>query len=476
MSSSSRRVDECGVVLLALAVRLALTAWAWHRIPPVDDATFYQTFAERLAHGLGYTWRWPDGVVTYAAHYPVGYPAWLALWYRVFGTAPGVAMVLNAVFGTLGVWAVYRLVARAEARAQPRAYTNKTSYDRRGPALLIGVVAALHPTLVAYTPALMTEGVSSAALVLLCLLAVSVQEWRAWRWFGGLALGLGSGLLVLVRPQVLLLAPVLGALAAGSGWARWRWSMGVTALAVFTCLPWTLRNCARLDRCVFVSANGGWNLFIGSAPKATGAWVSLDELGVPVECREVFGEVEKDACFGRAGARNVRSLPFHFLSLIPAKLSQTFDFSFAPGHYLRAANPDAVSWNAMVALGIAEALVQRLVLLLALWAAGKVDGPKPRTRRFLAWFGAAWLFVRWAWVSHVLLVLAVSLLGRDVWRRPTLLFGAAVVAATALTHAIFFGAGRYGLVCVLPLLGMAGSACRDRPGALAFREHESAPG
>src|SRR5262249_7485196 len=57
---------------VALDVRLAVVAWAAARFPPAADATYYQRIAERISQGLGYTWLWPDGAVTYAAHYPVG--------------------------------------------------------------------------------------------------------------------------------------------------------------------------------------------------------------------------------------------------------------------------------------------------------------------------------------------------------------------------------------------------------------------
>ena len=85
------------VAAVGLAVRLAVVAWAAGTIPAAADGTYYDTFAARLAEGHGYTWLWPDGAVTYAAHYPVGYPAMVALGYAVFGAKPVVAMVLNAL-------------------------------------------------------------------------------------------------------------------------------------------------------------------------------------------------------------------------------------------------------------------------------------------------------------------------------------------------------------------------------------------
>jgi 4-amino-4-deoxy-L-arabinose transferase-like glycosyltransferase len=437
-SDRPRSVDELIVVAVAVLSRLALVVWAWGRFPPADDGTFYHVVADRISHGLGYTWLWPDGVVTYAAHYPVGYPALMAVAYALFGSRPESAMLFNAVIGVVGAIATRRLCRTVAPR---------------GPALAGGLLAALHPSLLFYTPALMTEGITAALIALLAALAVGARERRgAWPVLG---LGFLSGLLVLIRPQALLVAPVFGAISSRApGRPRLRRALGVTALAIFVCLPWTLRNCARLDRCAFVSANGGWNLFIGSAEKANGRWVSLEELGVPVECRNEFGEAGKDQCFGRAGLRNVMSRPGHFVGLIPAKLRATFDWSGAPGHYLSTSNPGAFPERSSLALGLAEGLVERVSLLFALLALGRGEGPYPRSRRAIAAV-AALVLLPMAWLSHVLLLLLVACFGAKIWERPVALAAGATVGATIATHAVFFGAGRYGLVCVLVLIPLA---------------------
>lgn len=450
--------DGLFIALFALALRLMVVGWAWGRFPPADDGHFYHVVADRIAHGLGYTWLWPDGAITYAAHYPVGYPGLMAAGYALFGSHAEVAMLENALLGTLGVFAAYRLAARVGSR---------------GPAILAGACAALHPSLLFYTPALMTEGVTAAAFATLGWLSIEARS--RGPWFRVL-LGLAAGLTVLIRPQALLLIPVFGAFASrGPGWARLRSALLVTALSLAACMPWTLRNCQRLERCAFVSANGGWNLFIGSADKATGAWVSIDELGVPPECRTVFGEADKDRCFGRAGLRNVLARPGHFLQLVPSKLAATFDWSGAPGHYLNASNSAAFDANSTRVLGVSELLVQRGLLLAGLLALGLAAGPRRRLRLSLAAvaivcllgpaLAARWWLVRSAWVAHLLLVAQAASLGRGLWLRPNFAFAAAVVGATALTHAVFFGAGRYGLVCVLLLVPLLAEAFQPRAAA-----------
>jgi 4-amino-4-deoxy-L-arabinose transferase-like glycosyltransferase len=452
-NAEARLVHGLWAAVLGLLVRCAVVVWAAPRFPPADDGSFYQVFAERLARGEGYTWLWPDGVVTHAAHYPVGYPGLLSLLYRVFGTSPAVAMAANAVIGALGVLAVHR-IARSVTHA--------------GPALFAGVVAALHPSLVGYTPALMTEGVTAALLAILGAAAVILAE-RPRPLAGLIGLGLGAGLLVLVRPQALLVVPVFGALALSrdSGRARAAGALGVTVLALLVCLPWTLRNCARMDRCVLVSANGGWNLFIGSAEGATGTFVPLEQLGVPEECRTVYGEADKDRCFGQAGLRNVIEHPGHYLSLIPSKLLNTFDWSGAPGHYLRASNPEAFSERQKLALGISEAVTERWVVLLAVVGLGRSAGPNRRLRIALAVFAVPLLFMQAAWIAHLLLVVSVGALGRTLWVRPDAALAGAAVLATALTHAVFFGAGRYGLVCVALLAALSAAMFAPKAGTRA---------
>ncbi|HLV64974.1 MAG TPA: glycosyltransferase family 39 protein [Polyangiaceae bacterium] len=436
------------LVVLALVVRLGAVLWAHGRFPPADDGHFYHVVAERIAAGLGYTWLWPDGAVTYAAHYPVGYPALIGAVYALFGSAPTLAMGVNAAFGALGVWGVHR-IARSVVPG--------------GPAFVAGLVVALHPSLVAYTPALMTEGVTAALLAILGAMAVSVGE-RTGRWVGPLRLGIGAlaGLAVLIRPQSLLLAPVFGAFSASGARARVRAALLVSVVAIGVCLPWTFRNCARMDRCVLVSANMGWNLFIGAAEGATGTWVSIDELGVPTACREVFGEADKDRCFGEAGLDAVLRHPLRYLGLVPAKLLATFDWSGAPGHYLHTSNPAAFGARAKLALGIAEAVVQRLVVLAALLALARAPGANARARRLLAALAIPLLFVRLAWLAHIVLVAQALLLGRALTRRPDAALAAAVVGTTLATHAVFFGAGRYGLVCVPVLVALAGAALVPR--------------
>jgi 4-amino-4-deoxy-L-arabinose transferase-like glycosyltransferase len=419
----------------ALLLRGLVVLWAKDRFPPADDGTFYHVVAQRIAQGAGYTWLWPDGTVSYAAHYPVGYPALLGVAYALFGARPVVAMVANALLGAFAVFAAQRAVACHGTRRQ---------------ALIAGLLMALHPGLVFYTPALMTEGVAAELLVVAAWLTLRVGSGRglAWRLT---ALGACLGVLTLIRPQLLVMAPIFGFFAVDSGQTRYPeralQAFLVSWLALAVCLPWTIRNCARMDRCVFVSANGGWNLLIGSAPGANGSWIPIEGATVPAPCRNVFGEAEKDRCFGHAGLSYIRGNLAGFLSLVPRKLSLSFDYFGAPGHYLHASNPSELDDKRKLELGVVETVWERVVLLLAISQAAWLGRTRRRLRLAIGGASAICAVLRAGWLGYLGFVVTVALSGKELLKRPLAAVSASLVLATAATHALFFGAGRYGFVC-----------------------------
>lgn len=438
-----RRLDAFAIAAVGLHARLAVVAWAHARFPAVEDGHYYDVLARRLAHGDGYTWLWPDGAVTYVAHYPVGYPGLVAAVYAVFGAGAWVAMTMNAVLGAAAVYGAHRLVdGPAVARWRP---------------LGAALVLALHPALVPYTAALMTEGATAALLVIAASLVATARPHGAEpdddaskrRLVHLAGAGLAVGIATLVRPQCLALAPVLGAFAV-SGQAAWRQRLGavvaVTAIAVACVVPWTVRNCERMNRCALVSVNGGWNLLIG-ATTTTGAWQPMP---VPAECASVWDEASKDACFERAAWRAIGQAPTPWMLRAPAKLAATFDYFGAAPWYLHASNADAFGDGAKMALGTFETAACRLLLLGALVACGTLEGACPRLRKALACVGAIAAITIHGWLGYLAIPVIVALMGwRAATRGPAVVpITAAVIAATAATHAVFFGAGRYGLVVV----------------------------
>jgi 4-amino-4-deoxy-L-arabinose transferase-like glycosyltransferase len=440
-SLAKRRWDAAGTAVVALVCRAAVVAWAYPRFPPAGDGQYYDILARRLARGEGYTWAWPDGAVTYAAHYPVGYPALLAAAYRVFGASSLAAMALHAVLGAAAAFAIHRVVdGPGVARWRP---------------IGAGLAVALHPALVAYTPAYMTEGVTGSLLVIAAALAAAARRAEsATPWIA--ATGAAMALATLVRPQSLALAPVLGLFAApfDARWAtRTARAAGVVVVALACVAPWTARNCVRMHRCALVSVNEGWNLLIG-ATTTTGGW---HEVPVPPECATVWDEAGKDVCFDHAARRVIAAAPGDWLARAPSKIAMTFEYIGAAPWYLHTSNAAAFDHRAEVALLALETIMSRLALLGALVACGRLDGRWPRLRKVIALAGAVAALSVYGWLGYVAVALAVALSGWRAVARAALVVpvGAAAIAMTVLIHAAFFGAGRYGLVVAPFVAGLA---------------------
>lgn len=458
----SRRAlcDAWAAFAVALVVRLAVVIWAHGRFPAAADGQYYDMFARRLASGLGYTKLWPDGVVTYVAHYPVGYPALLAAGYALWGASGAVAMTINALLGAASAFAMHRLVD-----------TPETDGGGRVRPLAAALAVAFHPALVPYAAAIMTEGVTASLLVVAAALAGGARRpsvSKGVRVRATLATGLVMGLATLIRPQSLLLAPVFGALAvpvtpgpAGERprRARARWlhtllgAAVVTVVALVCVAPWTARNCVRMHRCALVSVNGGWNLLIG-ATTPNGGWQPVP---VPAECATVWDEAGKDVCFKQAAVGLIARAPFAWMARAPSKIAMTLDYFGAAPFYLHESNAAAFGERAKTELGAAEAVASRLLLLGALVAMAGLTGAWPLARRVTAVIGAAAAVTMHGWLGYVAVALGVGLTGpRAMSRAPAIVLATpAVILATVAVHAAFFGSGRYGLVVAPFIAGFA---------------------
>ena len=169
----------------------------------------------------------------------------------------------------------------------------------------------------------------------------------------------------------------------------------------------------------------------------------------------MWDEAGKDACFDRVARQQIAAAPGPWLARAPAKLAATFDYVGAAPWYLHASDPAAFGEGAKVGLAAVETGACRLLLLAALVACGLLDGPRSGARKVVALAGAAAAVTIHGWMGYVLLAACIALLGpRRLARAPAATATLAVVAATAAMHAVFFGAGRYGLM-VLPFVTAA---------------------
>jgi 4-amino-4-deoxy-L-arabinose transferase-like glycosyltransferase len=439
--------------LAALLPRLYV-AIAWAR-EPVWDGHYYDFGARRIAAGFGYS----DGIGGFHpwCHWPVGYSGVLAAAYRLFGEGPHVATIVGAVIGALSAMLTHRLARYELSHWRARA---------------AGLLCAFHPGLIAYAALVMTETLS--ALVILVAGLVWVRDRREHPRRGAILFGLAIGAGTLVHPSFLAYAPAIvllsgetlsdlfplpnlqKALAAGAI---------ATACAFIPVLPWTLRNCRVMDRCTLVSTNGGWNLAIGSFPRATGRFETLRSSD---GCSVVTGQVQQDECWRDLALTTIQNDFGRWLSLVPKKLGFTFDHESFPVEYLHEADPDRWSedrrrrgrawltgahrvWLTIAALGVLPAFGADA-------PRGRNSSASPRdfTGALLAGaLLAAIAVIAWGSDNSPFYVLAVAMTVVG-WLTsgsagPVTRWALFCLSATLVTHAVFFGEDRYHII-VVPML------------------------
>jgi hypothetical protein len=436
--------------MVALLPRL-FVAIAWAR-EPVWDGHYYHLGASRIAAGLGYS----EDVLSHGVlvwkpwtHYPVGYSALLSLFYRVLGDHLLVAPLLNAVLGAATAILVHRIALPYVGLTRSR---------------VAGGIAALHPGLIAYCPLVMTEIPTAFLLVLLVWTLLRFRgQWHAVV-FGGLILGV----LTLMRPASLLLVPLV-ALSDPRPFGRAALNAAATlGVALVLVLPWTARNCARMDGCALVSTNGGWNLAIGAMTQ-TGRFQTLHgKDGCPV----VTGQVQQDDCWAQVGWRKIKESPGHWLALAPKKLAQTFNHESFAIEYVHEADPGA--WPEPRREAARGLLTAAHLALLAAAALSIVALPLGRLKRDEQYWQLGLLVLLSALIVygiadeqhpfHWLILVAPVLSFVPIPGRPDLgalgrvAMGAVLV--TALTHVIFFGEDRYHLFLSPLLCVLAGGVLR----------------
>ncbi len=237
--------------LLFVSIRLLLICFV-PATDPFSDAAWYLDRATTLAEQGTYSER---GIPT--AFWPVGYPAFLGLLFKVTGVSLLAAKLANLVLSAISFWLLYFLVRR----------TFHNELAARGAVLLL----AIYPNNAAYVSLLLTE-----TLYTFLLLAATLCLVLRRTWWTVILSGVVFGLAILVKTQTILLIPFLALLAFLDDWSTRSFpraiirSGAVVCVALVVVTPWSLRNHDVFGTLVFVSTNGGMSLLAGNNPSVVG--------------------------------------------------------------------------------------------------------------------------------------------------------------------------------------------------------------
>jgi len=247
------------IVIAVFALGLGLRLDYAIRAPnhPVDDARAYARIARALYGGEGFTQGEGPGYrrLQPASNYSPGLPLLTGGFYEIRGAADErAARILLALLSSLAVPLAFVLGRRLG-----------------GPAAgaIAAAPAAIYPALLEYSGMLIAEPLGSALLA--GAIVAFLWAWgnrRLWPWA---CAGLLLGALAMLRPEYVVLIPLLPALAL----LRLRGARGfepgglsrpalMAGCACLIALPWTIRNFVVFDRLAPISTGGGQVLYEGS--------------------------------------------------------------------------------------------------------------------------------------------------------------------------------------------------------------------
>lgn len=266
---------------------------------PESDELAYQSMALNLVAG--------HGIVDFMgnhAMFNVGYPLFiLAPVFALFGNDVYAARVINVLLGGVSILLCYGVAKEGGA-------------GRIGRLLASGMWAFYLPASV-YAVYLLKENLLIPTMlgVIWCMLRLLKKPSYSTALYCGFLFGLlaltGNSALALALPAIMAiwLAP--------SDFSRKLRTLAIIFLsASLVAVPWIIRNTHVLGAPV-LNTNGGFNLYLGNNPAATGMFMSIRDTprGPTWESMRKEGEVESSETLKRDAIEWIREHPFEFFGL-----------------------------------------------------------------------------------------------------------------------------------------------------------------
>gem|GEM_PF-2194547 len=282
------------ILVAGTLFRLAVILFA--NAPQVSDARDY----DQQAHTLAQTGTFQDnGAIT--AYRPIGYVAFLAGLYKIFGHTFLLPQLANIILDVLTLFLLWNLFSK---------------WKNEKTALAACTVLAFYLPEVYSTQYLLSEQL----FVFLWMLCIYLFELHREKRLPAFLSGLSFGLAALVRPVVLAWA-VIPAASAALQRRRIRLLLFLLA-ALLVILPWSYRNYKTFGVWT-LSTHSGINFWMGANPQATGYYHLPDSLPFDFNSQ---GEMERTAW--KLGWDYVKKHPFEYLRLGLIKLGVVFGFDY----------------------------------------------------------------------------------------------------------------------------------------------------
>ncbi|GAB3252634.1 ArnT family glycosyltransferase [Chitinimonas naiadis] len=290
-------------LILATGLLLRLAAMLAYDHVPEGDEIAYQSMASNLVHGQGLVDHMGN-----RAMYNMGYPAFiLAPLFGLLGENLLWVRLAHVALGGISILLCYGIAREAGA-------------NRLGRLLAAGLWALYLPAAV-HVVYLQKENLLTP--LMLGGLWLALQLGRRASYPRAFLCGLLFGLIALTGNAGLALAGAAG-IAIILTPARLGHTLRIAATALLAALlvitPWWLRNAEVLGT-PLLNTNGGFNLYLGNNPAATGMFVSIADTprGTSWAALRQQGEVQASATLRQDALDWIAADPVRFLSLAVRK-------------------------------------------------------------------------------------------------------------------------------------------------------------
>lgn len=242
--------------------------WISNNVSPLQSDFFtYHTLAAALSRGEVIYER----LIALFPHL-LGYPSFLSIFYRVFGSDVLVAILLNLSIGVASVLLVYYLVTELS--------------DRRF-GMISAVILALWPSLIFYSTVIATEALFTLLFLVVIIYFYRVRDCKAGikAYLLYFLLGILIGILNAVRPMGILLLISIGAYlmithSRGTEYRRYLWK--ILLILIPLCMGYLIsitmikQSIQTITNRKVGTSSIGYSILVGSNYEHSGTWNTED--------------------------------------------------------------------------------------------------------------------------------------------------------------------------------------------------------
>ncbi len=302
---------------VGLVVRAGYVMWVVGKYGKTQfsDFLYIHQLAESLAAGNGFT---IEGIRIF--NQSVGYPAFLSIFYALFGSDVWIALIVNTVLGGVSVALVYLLSLKL--------FPGMEETRRKMIAGSAALLAVIYPDSLLYCALVSAENLL-VPLMLLLLIGL-IAGWKS-DWMAGAVTGILAAAACSVKAHVLLFCLTIPLIwfVMGKRYLLRTIVTGISALVFLT--PWTILNYRASDGSFLpFAAVSGTVMLDGTNPSAVGK--PTNRYHLPEEMEKGKHPVELDRLRMRQAFKYIRENPAWYARLCVKKAIHAFsparDFLF----------------------------------------------------------------------------------------------------------------------------------------------------